>query len=78
MSIYESLPKLPGATPEEKALLKTLKAIELIKVTKVSRHMYRKFFNGEDVPEFVRIKIMQFVYDKSQSLKKISTKSNGK
>lgn len=81
MSLYQSWAKAPGASKKEAQELRKLNASEIIrrcvKTTSspaVSRVMYYRFINGEDVPEFVRTKIMQMLYEKSQEVRKLSEK----
>lgn len=83
MSSDKGLTWVPGATQKEVSILKTLNATEIIntcseKSPKVSRYLYYKFVGGKEVRFFVRSKIMQFVYDKSQKLKNTAKESRDK
>lgn len=83
MSIHKEFPWVPGATKKEVSILKTLNATEIIntcseKKPKVSRYLYYKFVGGKEVRSFVRSKIMQFVYEKSQKLKNTVKESREK
>jgi hypothetical protein len=64
-----------GASKKEVDILKTLNATEIInacsvKEPKVTRYLYYKFVAGKQARHFVRVKIMQFVRDKSKKLEK--------
>lgn len=82
---------MPGATAEEKALLKSMVGLDIIRgaslevipdesgdgddLRKVTHSMYYKFLNGEDVPGFVREKIMNFVHKRGDELNRMARKS---
>lgn len=65
MSQYQHHPKLPGATPLEREALKSLSKIEVKKGAKISRYFYDSFLAGNDVPDFVRIRIVRFLEKKA-------------
>ena len=61
MSRYENMPKLPGATEEEAKILKTFRKYDIKEGAPISRWLLDRFIAGKPVPDFVRIRIMDFV-----------------
>lgn len=72
MSLYEGLPRVEGATDKEREAMSFLKKLDIARSTGLTRYMVDKFMLGDDVPEFVRERIMEFVCARGKEFKKIS------